>query len=177
MAVTKAKKAEVLQVLNDKFGRSKAVYFVGYRGLTVKKVTDLRKKLHAASVDYVVAKRTLMKLAAKNNNMAEIPDEVLKGPVAAVFSYEDVVMPAKLVHAFSKEAEQLELLGGIVDGRVLNKADAKAMAMLPSREELLAKLVGSLKSPISGFHGVLSGVLRNFVYTLNAIKDKQSSQA
>ena len=175
MPVTKAKKEEILTELNDKFSKAKAVYFANYRGLTVKKATDLRKKLNAVKVDYVVAKKTLGRIAMKNNNLPEASQELMEGPVAFVFGYEDVVTPVKTLHDFSKEAEQLQILGGLVDGKFVSKAEAKALAMLPSREVLLAQLVGSMKSPISGFHGVLSGVLRKFVYALSAIKDKKSA--
>lgn len=178
MAVTKEKKSVQLKELNDLFGKAKAVYFGNFRGLTVKKTVDLRKKLHKANVDYVVAKKSLYKIAIKNNNLPEVSDEILEGPVGVAFGYDDVVAPVKILHDFAKDAEtKFEILGGIVEGRVMTKAEAKALAMLPSREELLAKLVGSMKSPISGFHGVLSGVLRKFVYALNAVKDKKGTAA
>ncbi len=173
MAVTKEKKAEVLKDLNDKFKRAKAVYFSGYRGITVKKMVALRKKLHKEGVDYAVAKKTLYKIAIKNNNLPEMPDEVMDGPVAAAFGYDDVVIPVKLLHEFTKEAEQLEILGGMVEGKYISKAQAKELAMLPSKVQLLAKLVGSMKAPISGFHGVLAGVLRKLVYALAAVRDKK----
>jgi len=173
MAVTKEKKGEILKNLNEKFSRAKAVYFSGYRGLTVKKMVALRKKLHKSGVDYAVAKKTLYKIAAKNNNLPDMPDDIMEGPVAAAFGYDDIVTPVKLLHEFAKESEQLEILGGMVEGRYINKAEAKVLAMLPSKEQLLAKLVGSLKSPISGFHGILAGVLRKLVYALAAIRDKK----
>jgi|WetSurMetagenome_2_1015567.scaffolds.fasta_scaffold143900_2 large subunit ribosomal protein L10 len=173
MAVTKDKKAEVLKDLNDKFSRAKAVYFSGYRGITVKKMVALRKKLHKEGVDYAVAKKTLYKIAAKNNNYPEIPDDIMEGPVAAAFGYDDVVIPVKVLHEFAKEAEQLVILGGLVDGKLISKAEAKVLAMLPSKEQLLAKLVGSMKAPISGFHGVLAGTIRKLVYALAAVRDKK----
>ena len=123
----------------------------------------------------VVAKKTLFRLASKNNNLPELPDEVMDGPVSASFSYDDVIAPARVLYQFSKENENLELLGGIVDGRLVLKTDAKQLATLPSREELLAKLVGSMKAPISGFHGTLSGIMRKFVYGLKAVHDKKAS--
>lgn len=172
MPVTKEKKGEILKELNTKFGKAKALYFSGYRGLQVKKMVALRKKLHAAGVDYAVAKKTLFQLAAKNNNLPEIPKEMMMGPVAVAIGYGDIIIPVKVLHEFAKEAEQLEILGGLVEGRFVSKAEAKALATLPSREELLAKLVGSMKSPISGLHGTLSGVLRKFVYALAAVRDK-----
>ena len=175
MAVTKAKKTEVLKDITDKFARAKAIYFSGYRGINVKKMVALRKKLHQSGVDYAIVKKTLFQIAAKNNNFPEIPEEIMQGPVAAAFSYADVILPAKVLHEFNKEAEQIEILGGLVDGKYINKAQAKELATLPSRTELLARLVGTLKSPISGFHGALSGILRKFVFALAAVRDKKGA--
>lgn len=175
MAVTKAQKEVTLKSLEENFAKAKAVYFAQNKGLQVKKVTDLRKKLHKEGIDLVVAKKTLMKLAAKKNNLPEITDDIMEGAVAAAFSYDDIIAPAKLLHLFSKENENLVLLGGLVEGKLLSKAEAKQLATLPSRQELLAKLVGSMQSPISGFHGVLSGVLRKFVYGLKAVHDKKAA--
>lgn len=175
MAVSKQKKEVVLKKLDEKFGKAKAVYFADFKGIPLKKMGALRKKLREAGVDYVIAKKTLYKIAIKNNNLPEAPDNIMAGSVGAAFGYDDVVAPVKILSDFAKEVEQLQVLGGMVDGKIMSKADAKALASLPSRQELLAKLVGSLKSPISGFHGVLSGVLRNFVYTLKAIEDKKNA--
>jgi len=175
MAVTKAHKGDVLKNLEEKFARAKAIYFAQNNGLKVKKVTDLRKKLHKEGIDFVVAKKTLMKIAAKKNNLPELTDEMMSGPVAAAFSYEDVVAPAKLLYDFSKENENLQLLGALVEGKLVNKAMAKQLATLPSKMELLAKLVGSMKAPISGFHGALSGIMRKMVYVLKSLQDKQAA--
>ncbi len=173
MAVTKAKKADVLKKLEEKFSRAKAVYFSDYRGIPVKKLGALRKKLREAGVDYVVAKKTLYKIALKKNNLPEAPDEIMTGPVGAAIGYDDVVVPVKILNDFAKDAEQLQILGGIAEGKILSKAQAKELALLPSKEQLLAKLVGALKSPIYGFHGALSGVLRKFVYAMAAVRDKK----
>ncbi len=174
MPVTKQQKAEILKELNDKFGKAKAIYFSKNKGLPVKKVGDLRKKLFKEGVELMVAKKTLFRLASKNNNLPELPNELMDGPVSAAFGYGDVISPARVLYDFAKENENLELLGGLVEGRLLSKAEAKHLATLPSREVLLAKLVGSMKSPISGFHGVLAGVLRKFVYGLKAVHDKKA---
>ncbi|HRY90802.1 MAG TPA: 50S ribosomal protein L10 [Candidatus Gracilibacteria bacterium] len=175
MAVTKAKKADVLKKLEEKFSRAKAVYFSDYRGMPVKKLGTLRKKLREAGVDYVVAKKTLYKIALKKNNLPEVPDDILAGPVGAAIGYDDVVVPVKVLNDYTKEAEQLQILGGIAEGKLLSKAMAKELANLPSKEQLLAKLVGSLKSPLYGLHGVLSGVMRKFVYAMAAVRDKKQA--
>ena len=175
MAVTKAKKVETLKSLNEYFKKAKAIYFANYRGLTVKKATELRKILKKSGIDYVVAKKTLVNIAIKENGLPEVSKEVMDGPVGVAFGYDDVVMPVKLMSDFAKTSEnKFEVLGGLVDAKLVSKAQAKELASLPSREVLLAKLVGSMKSPISGLHGTLSGVLRKFVYALNAVKDKKA---
>lgn len=176
MAVTKEKKAEILQELEEKFQNAKAVYFSNYRGLTVKDMTALRKKLRDQKIEYCVAKKTLMKLAVKNKNFPEMPNELMDGPVGAAFGYDDAIAPVKVLYQFAKENDKLELLGGLVDGKYMSKAEIKSLATLPSREELLAKLVGSFKAPVSGFHGVLAGVLRNFVYAMKAVQEKKEGQ-
>lgn len=176
MAVTKAKKSVTLTELHDKFTRAKAVYFADYRGLTVKKVGDLRKKLHKAGVDYMVAKKTLYKIALKNSNLPEAPEDVMAGPVGAAFGYDDIVVPIKIMHEFTKDpAVKFVILGGLVDGKFISKSEAKAFAMLPSREQLLANLVGSIKAPIAGLHLILVGILRQFVYGLAAVRDKKQA--
>jgi large subunit ribosomal protein L10 len=175
MAVAKAKKSEVLKEVSEKFGKAKAIYFSGYRGINVKKMVALRKKLKQSGVDYAIVKKTLLQIAAKENNMPAIPADIMKGPVAAVFGYDDVIVPAKVLYEFSKDAEQIELLGGLIDGKYMNKSQAVELAQLPSRTELLAKLVGTLKAPISGLHAVMSGVLRSFVLAMAAVRDKKGA--
>lgn len=177
MAITRSQKEEILQELVDKFKQAKSVVFAEYRGLTVKDVARVRAELRAKGVDYKVAKKTLLRLAAKEAGMEEIPNEVMEGPISAVFSFEDEVSGPKIIHTLGKELEGLTLKGGVMDGKLLTQADAVQLASIPSREELLAKLVGSMKAPISGFHGVLYGTMRQFVGTLQAIADKGDAPA
>jgi large subunit ribosomal protein L10 len=176
MAVTKEKKQEILKDLEDKFQKAKAVYFSHYRGLDVKSLENLRKQMREQDIDFKVAKKTLMKLAAKNKGLADLPEDFMEGPVGATFSYEDEISGAKLLYTFAKGNEALEILGGIIEGRFVTKEEALELAQLPSKEELIAKLIGSIKSPISGFYGVLSGVMRNFVYVLQAVHDKMPAE-
>lgn len=175
MAVSKEKKEEVLKELDKKFSEAKCVYFADFRGLSVSQLGKLRRELRDQQVDYKVAKKTLMKISVKNANYDDIPDDLMQGPVGAAFGYSDEITPVKVLHKFSKEFENLEILGGMISGKYMSKADAIALAQLPSREELLAKLVGSMQAPISGFHAVCSGVMRNFVYACKAVADKKGS--
>ncbi len=177
MAVTKEKKTDILKDLDDRFGRASSIYFTDYRGLTVKEMGDLRDRLRAEGIDFRVAKKTLMRLALKHSNLPEAPSEVMQGPVGVAFGYDDVIAAVKILHTFSKEKDSLKILGGLVEGKFISQAEATELAQLPSREELLAKLVGSMNAPISGLYGVLSGLLRNFVYVLKAIEGKAPAAA
>ncbi len=160
MPITKLQKGQILKDLEEKFSRAKSVYFAENKGLSVKNATLLRKKLHEQNVDFVVAKKTLMKLAAKSQNLPEITDEVLTGPIAAVIGYdEDLIAPSKMVKDFGDTVEQkIVLTGGIMEGKLLSKAEAIELASLPSRDQLLARLVGSMKSPLTGFYMVIKGL-------------------
>ncbi len=161
MAITKSKKGQILKELEEKFSRAKSVYFAENKGLSVKNVTALRKKLHDNGMDFVVAKKTLMKLAAKKQNLPEISDEVLVGPIAAVIGYDenDLITPSKMVKDFGDSVEnKVVLTGGIMEGRLLGKAEAVELASLPSKQQLLARLVGSMKSPLTGFYMVIKGL-------------------
>ncbi len=177
MAITKEKKADVLKDLDDKFGKAMAVYFADYRGLSVTDMGELRKKLREEGIDFRIAKKTLMRLSLKNSKLPEAPSEVMEGPVGAAFGYDDTIAAVKILHTFGKENDNLKILGGLVEGKFITQAEATELAKLPSKEELLAKLVGSMKSPISGFHGVLAGLLRNFVYVLKAVEEKKPAEA
>lgn len=173
MAVTKEKKKELLQDLDDKFGKAQAVYFADYRGLSVKDMGSLRSQLRENGVDFRVAKKTLMQLSLKNSNLPEAPSEVMAGPVGAAFGYEDVIAAVKALHTFSKTNDNLKILGGLVEGKFITQAEALELAQLPSREELLAKLVGSMKAPVSGFYGVTSGMLRGLIQVLKAYGEQK----
>jgi len=171
MAITKEQKTEILQELVDKFGRSKSVVFSDYRGLDVASVSDLRTKLREKDAETKVAKKTLIKLAAKESNIGELGDDVLAGPVSATFSYEDEMAGLKVLFNFSKQNENLKLLGGVINGEVVSAEEIIQLAKLPGREELLAKLIGSMNAPVSGFVGILGNLLGGFVRVLNAYKE------
>ena len=170
MAITRQKKEEVLQELIDKFSRSKSIVFADYRGLDVTGISDLRKKLNENDAEMKVAKKTLINLAAKENKI-EIDPSSMEGPVAATFSYKDPLSGIQALFKFSKENDKLKLLGGIIDGEPVGPEIIEKYAKLPSHDELLAKFVGSAKSPVSGFVGLLGNVLGGFVRALSAYKD------
>lgn len=158
MAVSKQKKAEILKDLVDKFSRSKSVVFADYKGIGVHPMSDLRRKLRKANAECKVGKKTLMKLAAKEGKFEGVEDSMMTGQVATTFLYDEGFSPLKALYLFSKENEKLKILGGVVNGKVMSVEEIKQLAMLPSREELLAKMLGSLLSPISGFARALKAI-------------------
>ena len=172
MAVTRQKKEEALKELVDKFGKSKSVVFAEYRGIDVSGLTSLRKELRGANAEMKVAKKTLINIAAKENKIEDIDPSIMEGAVAATFSYDDPLSGIKVIFKFSKSNDKLKILGGIIDGKVVSADVVKQYAKLPSREELLAKFMGSVKSPASGFVGILNNLMGGLVRVINAYKDK-----
>ena len=162
----------MLKELVDKMKAAKAVVFADYRGMSVKDISKMRRELKEKGVEYGVSKKTLIRIAAKEAGFPEIPEEVMEGPIAVAFSMEDELAGAKLIYNTSKKNENLKLRGALFEGRVLGVAETKTLAMLPGREELLAKFLYVIKSPIQGFHGVLQGTLSGFVRALKAISEK-----
>ncbi|KNF08009.1 50S ribosomal protein L10 [Gottschalkia purinilytica] len=166
-------KKQVVDEIKEKITGSQSVVLVDYRGLSVEEITDLRKKYREAGVDYKVYKNTLMRLAFKDAGLEDF-NQYLTGPNAVAFS-NDPVAPAKITSEFSKDHKDLEIKAGIVDGKLIDLDEIKELAELPSREVLVAKALGGLNAPITGFVNVLQGNIRNLVYALNAIKDKQEA--
>jgi len=177
MALNKDQKAEVLKKVPESMKDAKAVVFADYQGISVNDLDNLRSKLREAGVRFQIVKKTLIRLAAKENGFEEIPNEVLEGPVGAAFSMEDEIAAAKILATFAKKNKNVKLRGSLFEGRVLSVAETKELANLPGKEELLGKLVYLLKSPISGFHGVLYNTMGGFVRVLNAVKEKQEQAA
>lgn len=174
MPKTKAQKKEILNGLKKKLDEMKSAVFVNFSGIPVKEINDLRNSCKDEKIDYVVAKKTLLKKILTDKGFTDVKDDYFSGEVATVISFEDEIAPAKIISAFSKEHEKMKILGGVLEGLLIDESKVKALAKLPSKQELLAKAVGSIAAPLSGFVNVLAGNLRNFVYTLNAIGEKKS---
>ncbi|MBD3248352.1 50S ribosomal protein L10 [Candidatus Falkowbacteria bacterium] len=177
MPKTKQQKKEIVDSLKDKLSRSKSVIFTKFEGLGVAENESLRKDLRDSSSEYCVAKKTLMDIAFKDFEGLSPKD--FEGKVAAIFGYEDEVAPAKVVSDFKKELsdeekDKIVFVGGLLENKFISKEEVDNLSKLPSREELYAKVVGSLNSPISGFVNALAGNLRNLVYVLKAIEEKKA---
>ncbi len=172
--MNKQNKEALVAELAEKLKATKAAFLADYRGLNVEQANALRRKLQAVDVEYRVVKNTLLRLAAKDTGVACL-EEHLAGPNAIALVTGDPVAPAKALIEFAKLHNAFELKAGMLDGKLLGAADIKALAELPSREELLAKMLGSMSAPASNFVGVLAAVPRALVQVLAAIKDQKDA--
>lgn len=177
MAISRQKKEEILADLLEKVKSSKSIFFAKNLGLSVDEAQKMRRALRDGGNAFRVAKKTLIKKAAKDVQGIEITDETLEGAAGAAFALEDELSAVKILAKFAKETEKIEITGGIFEGKILSKEDAITLSKIPSREELLAKLLGSLNSPISGFVGVGSQVLGGFVRATNAYREQKEAAA
>lgn len=175
MAISKTKKDEIIVELEEKFTGATVSIFADFRGMNVAEVTKLRRRLREAGCEFKVAKNTLTALVAKRLNLEGV-EPYLKGPVAIAFG-KDPVAPAKILSDFIRENKRMEIKAGILEGKIIDAAGIKALADLPSREVLLAKLLGGMQSPLYGFAGVLQGTIRSFVYTLEAVRKQRAGEA
>ncbi|MFA5317916.1 MAG: 50S ribosomal protein L10 [Patescibacteria group bacterium] len=173
MAINKQKKQEIVKELREKIGRAKSVVFTKFFGVGANEINDLRGKIKDSGSEYMVAKKTLVDVAFADQKIEGLKVRDIEGEVAAVFGYEDEVAPAKIIDEFKKSHESVELMGGVLENKFIDAAQVQALAKMPSKPELYAKIVGSIKAPISGFVNVLSGNLRGLVTVLKAIEEKK----
>jgi large subunit ribosomal protein L10 len=151
---------------------AKGVVFADYTGLSVKDLQELRRQLRVKGVSYEVTKKTLLAKALKQAGLESVSVTSLQGSVSLAASQSDEVEPAKLLSGFAKTHDKLKLLGGILELNFIDASKVGSLASLPSRDELLAKVVGSLASPMSGMVNVLQGNLRGLVQVLRAMSTK-----
>lgn len=175
MPKSKEQKKEILRDLKEKLGNSRSVVFANFEGLGVKENEELRKRLKEEGGEYYVPKKTLLKLALEENDLSEVNPREIDGKLAVVFGYEDEVIPAKIVDEFrGKYGGKLDFAGGILENKFLPAEKMAELAQLPGKQELYAKLVGSLASPMSGLVNTMAGNMRNLVYALKAIEEQKS---
>jgi large subunit ribosomal protein L10 len=173
--LNKESKQQVVAELHEKLQRAKAVFLADFRGMNVGKATDLRNELRKASVEYRVVKNTLLDLASRETDKESLSPHYI-GPTAIAFSYDDPVAAAKVLSRFAKEQQAtFKLKAGILSGKVISVADIQALADLPSREVLIAKLLGTMQAPMANFVGVLAAVPASFVRVLGAIKAQKEN--
>jgi large subunit ribosomal protein L10 len=167
-------KEAVVEGIKEKLGKAQSVVLLDYRGLTVEEVTALRDQMRQAGIEYRVLKNTMMTRAADELGIKGA-EELFKGPTAAAFGYKDPAAPAKILVDFIKKAKKTEIKGGMLEGKVVGTDQIKYLAELPSKEVLVAKLLGTLNAPITNFVGVLAGVPRALVCALSAIQEQKQA--
>ena len=173
MAKTKEQKQEILNNLKEKIEKQKSVVFMDFTKVGVKDLTELRMKMRESDCEFKVAKKTLIQKAFEGSK-PEVGDKVreMQGEIGLGFGYSDEIAPFKVSGDFSKTNENFKILGGLISDDFFKDDQAKVLSELPTKQELLAKMVGSIGAPVSGFVSVLGGNIRNLVYTLNAIKGR-----
>jgi len=169
-------KKKIVEELHERLAKSKVVIVTDYKGLNVETMTELRRKLREAQIDYQVVKNTLLIRAAEETGVALIQDQ-LKGPSAIALSFDDPVAPAKVLMEFSKKNDKLEIKAGVMEDRVLDLDSIKALAALPSREALLSQLLSAMIGVPTGLVRVLNGIPQKLMYALLAIKDQKEKEA
>lgn len=157
-------KQQLVGEITTRLQNSVCTVVTDYRGLNVAQVTDLRKKLREAGVEYKVLKNTLTRIATKESNLTDL-DQYLVGPTAIAFSETDAIAPAKVLADFAKKNQALEIKGGVVEGQVVDYARIKQLADLPSREGLLSMLLSVLQAP-----------MRNFALAVKAVSEQKDGQ-
>ena len=174
MAKTKAQKEVIVSELRDKLSKTKSIVFGDYYGLSVGEIEILRNKLRENGGEFLVSKKTLLALALKDSGIEGVISKELPGGLGIAFGYDDELAPAKILSEFSKEHEALSINGGVLENKFIANEQVMALSKIPSRDELIARVVGSIKAPITGFVGALKGNLRNLVGVLHAIEEKRS---
>ncbi len=162
-------KIESVARLKETISESKSIVLADFSGIDVAAVTELRNKLREASVTYEVVKNRLAKRAAEDAGIEGL-SEYFTGPTAMAFAVEDPLAPAQILQKFIDDGGKIAIKSGLLDGEVMTPDQVKALALLPSREELLAKTVGTIQGPLGGLVGVLNGLLSNMVGVVAAIE-------
>jgi len=169
---TRLQKEELVKSLAQKLKDSKAVVFSDFKGLAVKDMTVLRNELREKGIDFKVLKKTLISIALKDAGI-EMDLKKMEGQIAIAVSQGDEVEAAKIIAKMAKVNENLKIAGGILGKKILCTEEVMALSKLPSEDELLAKLVGTLNAPVSGFVNVLAGNLRGLVQVLKAVSENK----
>ncbi|MBQ3311970.1 50S ribosomal protein L10 [bacterium] len=171
---TKAFKNEKIEKIKGNVDKAQVAIVTEYRGMSVEEITNLRRELQKTGGDYMVTKNTLAKIALKGTPYEVLADS-LKGPIAIAFGFEDPVAPAKALSKFIKDTKKGEILCAVLDGKLLPAAEAKALANLPSKEEIYAKMLGSINSPASGIVGSINAVMAQLTRAMAAVRDKKAA--
>ncbi|MFA5128061.1 MAG: 50S ribosomal protein L10 [Patescibacteria group bacterium] len=174
MPKTKQQKIKVVETLDEGFKKAKSVVFANFQGLTVAQAQTLRGECQKENIQVLAAKKTLVKRVCQNMGY-DVDPKVFQGGIATFFGMGDEVAPARIVNNFAKKNEIVTIFGGVLEGKFITADYVKNLATLPSKQELLGKLVGTINAPVSGFVNVLAGNLRGLVSVLNNISARGGS--
>ena len=176
MARTREKKQELVHEYAERLARAQVIIWAEYRSLRVSQMEQLREQLRPLGAQIVVIKKTLMRLALDQANLPKDP-EMMRGACAVTFAYGDVGAATKAVTSFARGSRDMfQVKGGLVDRKLVDAEQIISLSRLPSREVLLAQVVGSIQAPISAFVGVLAAIIRSVLNVLNARKDQLEAQ-
>ncbi|MFP4456085.1 MAG: 50S ribosomal protein L10 [Clostridia bacterium] len=176
MSKIRQEKERQIAEIKEKFDNAKAAIITDYRGINVADMTDLRKRLREAGVEYKVLKNTFVKIATEDMEISEL-DEALQGPTAIAFSYDDAVTAAKILNEFSKDHELKlpKVKAGVLEGKFINVNQVIDLANLPPKEVLLSMVLRTMQAPITGFVRTNSSIITKLLYALNAIKEEKEA--
>ena len=171
--MNKQNKQQVVAEMHEKLAKANAVFLADFRGMTVEKATTLRNELRSVNVEYKVVKNTLLELASAYT-AAALLIPYFKGPTAVAMTSSDPVAAAKVLAKYAKDQQAaFKLKGGVLSGKSISAADVQALSELPSREVLIARMLGSMNAPATNFVGVLAAVPGSFVRALDAIRQQK----
>lgn len=168
MAKTRAIKEASVSRLVDNLKSGRGIVFADFTGLLVKEMQEIRRELRKSGIYFEVVKKTLLKRGLAEAGLKEVPVDKIIGSVSVAVSSEDEIVPAKTIVTFAKKFDKLKVLGGVLESNYVDDNKVKSLAQLPSKPELLGKLVGSINAPLSGFVNVLQGNIRGLVQVLKA---------
>lgn len=172
--MNKTDKKELVTALSDEIKSANALFLANYKGLTFPQITAVRASIKGQGSDFKVVKNTLLKIALHNNEITAL-DEYLKEPTTIAIVNGDVAAIAKEFKKFAKSYDKFEIKCGYLEGNSLTAKDVNTLADLPSREELLAKMLGSINAPVVNFVSLLANIPRSLLNVLNAVKDKKQN--
>ena len=173
MAKTKQQKEVSVTQLVDQLKTAKSVVFANFQGLKISETDELRKDCREQNIKFIASKKTLVNQALKQVGF-DVDVTKFDGSVSVAFGVTDEVAPAQTLHKFATKHDAMKLFGGVLEGKYIDAAMVAQLAKLPSKQELLGKLVGTLNAPVSGFVNVLAGNLRGLVGVLNNIKESKA---
>ena len=172
----KTEKEKTVDDLKEKLASTRSLILTDFRGLNVEDLSRLRRDLRKGGAEYRITKNTLIRMAARESGYEAIVD-YLKGPTGLVFSYQDPISPAKILHEFLQKSDKPKIKTIWLEGKLFGENQLKRLATLPSKEVVLTQIVGSLNAPMVNFVGTLQGMLRNLVGVIDAIKETRTQTA